>query len=150
MDSSEMKAARLETLAQELRTQLEKVEVRVRIARHAVSTREGSSVDAPEVSCEEDVDLAIIQSQSQAAKAIRGALTRLRLGTYGRCSTCGTNIGEARLRALPFATACKACQEQIDRTRRFSTTGDRRRDAKVLSHFLTALEDSPIDPHVEP
>ena len=28
------------------------------------------------------------------------------------CAECGTDIAEARLKALPFATLCRNCQEQ--------------------------------------
>ena len=31
---------------------------------------------------------------------------------YGECAECGTEIAEARLKALPFATLCVSCQER--------------------------------------
>lgn len=37
------------------------------------------------------------------------ALRRLEAGTYGECVTCGKAIGDARLDALPTATACIDC-----------------------------------------
>ncbi len=41
--------------------------------------------------------------------AIRAALLRLEDGSYGVCARCGAPIGEARLRALPFAITCVSC-----------------------------------------
>jgi DnaK suppressor protein len=41
---------------------------------------------------------------------LRAALARLEAGSYGRCLECGASIGAARLRALPDATTCVACQ----------------------------------------
>lgn len=43
---------------------------------------------------------------------LRAALARLEAGGYGRCLECGAPIGAARLRALPDATTCVACQER--------------------------------------
>ncbi len=41
--------------------------------------------------------------------AIRTALRRIDEGTYGSCARCGAPVGEARLRALPFALTCVVC-----------------------------------------
>lgn len=40
---------------------------------------------------------------------IKFALARLDEGRYGTCARCGQPIGEARLKALPYATYCIAC-----------------------------------------
>ncbi len=37
------------------------------------------------------------------------ALGRIREGKYSVCEKCGSAIGEARLQALPYATACVNC-----------------------------------------
>lgn len=37
------------------------------------------------------------------------AAHRLATGSYGRCMSCGNDIGEARLEALPTAETCIAC-----------------------------------------
>ena len=44
--------------------------------------------------------------------AVRSALQRLDEGSYGECSTCGADIGLARLQAFPAALRCLACQSQ--------------------------------------
>jgi DnaK suppressor protein len=51
---------------------------------------------------------------SQTLQGIETALRRLRNGRYGTCSDCNSAIGEARLRALPFAERCRECQEFAD------------------------------------
>lgn len=43
-------------------------------------------------------------------KRLRAAVARLEAGRFGRCLECGAPIGAARLRALPDATTCVACQ----------------------------------------
>ena len=48
-------------------------------------------------------------------RAISDALLRMKAGTYGICKDCNSTIGEARLKALPTAERCIACQEDVDR-----------------------------------
>ena len=45
---------------------------------------------------------------------IETALQRLEAGQLGTCSDCRCRISDARLRALPFAALCLACQERHD------------------------------------
>lgn len=42
-------------------------------------------------------------------KKIRGALARIKDGTYGECIDCGEDIGTARLDVVPFAAKCRNC-----------------------------------------
>ena len=39
------------------------------------------------------------------------ALVRLDAGEYGSCAECDGEVSERRLRALPFAVRCQACEE---------------------------------------
>lgn len=41
--------------------------------------------------------------------AVNRAVDRLAAGSYGVCTRCGNDIGEARLDALPAAETCIAC-----------------------------------------
>jgi DnaK suppressor protein len=43
------------------------------------------------------------------------ALERIDDGTYGRCDVCGGDIEPPRLRALPEAVTCLACQRDQER-----------------------------------
>ena len=40
---------------------------------------------------------------------IESALSRIGDGTYGECVTCGGDIPEARLKAVPHAAQCMKC-----------------------------------------
>lgn len=51
------------------------------------------------------------ESETREIGAIRRALAKLDAGTYGTCERCGDPIGESRLRALPYATACIECAD---------------------------------------
>jgi len=46
------------------------------------------------------------------------ALADLEAGRYGLCEDCGENIAPKRLKALPFATRCVACQSAMEDVKR--------------------------------
>jgi RNA polymerase-binding transcription factor DksA len=48
-------------------------------------------------------------SAQQELRRITAALHRIDEGTYGRCTTCGADIGEERLNALPYTPFCRTC-----------------------------------------
>jgi DnaK suppressor protein len=77
-----------------------------------------TGVDPSETSIHEDLELAVIQIHAEMVATITAALARLDEGDYGRCQQCGEEISEKRLRALPFATCCRDCQEAAEVTER--------------------------------
>ena len=44
------------------------------------------------------------------------ALERIEKGKYGRCETCGREIGKARLEALPHSRLCIECKAKEEET----------------------------------
>lgn len=63
---------------------------------------------------EEGVGFSVLQQTARTLQQIEAALGRLAAGVHGICSDCCERISGARLRALPFAALCIACQEQLD------------------------------------
>ena len=55
---------------------------------------------------------------AQRIRLIDGALERIRLGKYGICTSCGIDIPEARLQAIPYATMCVDCASAEERKHR--------------------------------
>jgi len=55
-------------------------------------------------------DISIMELRNNMRQQIDEALAKLEEGTYGRCADCGAEITEKRLRAVPFARRCVACQ----------------------------------------
>lgn len=45
---------------------------------------------------------------------VKGALDRMKEGSYGECVHCGTTIGAKRLEALPWTPYCIGCQEKVE------------------------------------
>ena len=69
------------------------------------------TVESAEADIQEDLEFALVQMKSETLNKINDALGRLEQGDYGYCFDCGAEIGEKRLRALPFAVRCKDCEE---------------------------------------
>lgn len=63
-----------------------------------------------------DVNLDAVARHQHEVRDIENALARMRVGTYGRCVDCGTDIDPARLEAWPTAARCRECQEVRERT----------------------------------
>ncbi len=82
-------------------------------ADHEVKDAEEQSVD----DFVQDVDFTLMQMKSETLGKIDEALRRVEQGTYGQCAECATPIASARLKALPFATLCRDCQEREERRR---------------------------------
>ncbi len=83
---------------------------------HDVRTGEPTKVlDAGEYSeadIQDDIELALIQMRAETLVHIDEALARLDAGEYGLCAECEAEISERRLRALPFAVRCTACEDR--------------------------------------
>ncbi len=58
----------------------------------------------------DEVDAAIEAALRDKLSEAEAALERIAAGRYGRCLDCGEPIAEARLRALPTARRCAACE----------------------------------------
>lgn len=68
-------------------------------------------VESAEADIQDDLEFALVQMKSETLHKVNDALSRLEQGNYGNCFDCGEEIGEKRLRALPFAVRCKECEE---------------------------------------
>jgi DnaK suppressor protein len=60
---------------------------------------------------ERGVGFSVLELTSRTVQGIETALRRLEAGELGTCSDCRCRISGTRLRALPFAALCLACQE---------------------------------------
>jgi len=104
-------------MLEERRQQIEaQVQNKVRGFRETASKEvQRPRTDIGDDPAQEDIDFALVQMQSQTLENVRLALLRLSAGEYGICSECDEEIPEKRLRALPFAGRCRACQEDQER-----------------------------------
>src|SRR5207237_1005256 len=90
------------------------------------------AVESAEADIQEDLEFALVQMKSETLNKIDDALARLEQGTYGNCFDCGEEIGEKRLRALPFAVRCKDCEEARENAENRQRQATARRGASSL------------------
>lgn len=104
-----------ETLLLERRAKLQE-SVRARMTERRTSEPRRSPEDATNAveSLGEDLEVAMLDRESREAAQVDAALDRLARDQYGICRGCGTVIGLGRLKALPFAQRCTACQAGVE------------------------------------
>jgi DnaK suppressor protein len=90
------------------------------------------TVESSEADIQEDIEFALIQMKSETLNKVNDALVRLDHGSYGNCFDCGEEIGEKRLRALPFAVRCKDCEEARETAEQRERQLTQRRGASSL------------------
>lgn len=123
--------AELHTLLSDRRRDLqEDVQRRLRDEREDRSAGVGDILDASDAGLSGEVAFALLQLKADTLSRIDDAMTRLETGTFGTCVECGIEIAPGRLRALPFATRCTACEGAIER-RRADAQRSARREASL-------------------
>ena len=108
---------RYEVLSQMLTERQAEIRNKLRSLREVLPAAVTQVKDDEERSMEDFVlgmDFALMEMESETLRRIDEALLRLDDGTYGACSECDEGISEMRLKALPFATLCRDCQEQAE------------------------------------
>lgn len=75
----------------------------------------GDVVDFALDSAQDEINSQLAEVESRELSSIDAALERMREGTYGNCEGCGNNIPLVRLQALPYATCCISCQQELER-----------------------------------
>ena len=63
---------------------------------------------------DDEVVAAVVDRRARELEQVNRALADIDAGRYGICRECGEPIAKARLRVLPFATRCVACQAQLE------------------------------------
>lgn len=83
----------------------------------------GDAADESVIDTSADYFLKLANTHQYELIQIRDAIERLRRGTYGLCETCEKPIAVERLRRVPTARHCIACQAALERRK----TGSRLR-----------------------
>jgi RNA polymerase-binding protein DksA len=101
-----------EDLKRELEQRLADLQARLsNIKQDVTKLHSGDSAEQAQERENDEVVDAIGNETAFSIKVIQAALGRIENGTYGLCESCGEDIGEARLRAIPEATRCVDCVE---------------------------------------
>jgi DnaK suppressor protein len=74
--------------------------------------------DLASVERDREINFILSDRERMKIKEIDDALARLGDGSYGICESCGLEIAEERLDALPFTRLCRDCQQDQEREAR--------------------------------
>jgi len=108
MDLSSIKSE-LEGLKSNLKARIQALENDKQRVKGAVSADfEEQAVDTEN---DEVVDQLEVLGIDELA-LVNAALEKIENGTFGVCTDCGEKIGEARLKALPYAGICVQCADK--------------------------------------
>lgn len=69
-------------------------------------------------SFEQELSLSLLENEEQTLEAVAAALERIDKGTFGKCESCGRDIGSERLQAIPFTALCIDCARADQETPR--------------------------------
>jgi len=139
MSDSATRRAELKLMLTNRRRALhEEVSSRIRDGRTDRPQEVRDDLEHSDADIQGDIELSLLQMRMDTLARIDEALVRLDAGTYGSCFECGCEISESRLRALPFAVRCQACEERREQEQRFSRRGGHRRGLSLFSDDLAS------------
>ena len=99
-------------LTERRREMQDEVQRRIRNGRTDRPKEVRDDLEHSDADIQGDIELALLQLRAETLTRIDEALVRLDAGKYGSCFECAGEISERRLRALPFAVRCQACEER--------------------------------------
>lgn len=79
-----------------------------------LSTYDNHPADLGSETFERSKDSALVDNALVMLDRIDAALGKMEQGNYGLCEGCGKQISTARLNAVPYATRCLDCQQQVE------------------------------------
>jgi DnaK suppressor protein len=113
MTKTDTRKADLRQVLRERRREMQQeVQTRIRDGRADRSIDVRDDLEHSDADIQGDIALSLLQMRTDALARIDEALVRLDEGKYGSCFECEEEISERRLRALPFAVRCQACEER--------------------------------------
>ncbi|HEU4368149.1 MAG TPA: TraR/DksA C4-type zinc finger protein [Methylomirabilota bacterium] len=63
---------------------------------------------------DDEITFAVADRRARQLQEVTRALEDINAGCYGICRECGERIAKARLKVMPFATRCVACQARLE------------------------------------
>jgi DnaK suppressor protein len=111
--------------------------------------REGNKdegMDTYDLASEErdrEINFILSDRERVKIKQIDDALDRLDDGTYGVCESCGLEIAEERLQAMPFTRLCRDCQQEQEKEAKSQRRFDDERNTYRKLGSTDADEENP-------
>jgi DnaK suppressor protein len=137
-NTPERHAALQEILTDRRREMQDDVQRRIRDGRTSDHTSEvRDHYELADDDLQETLEIALLQMKAEALMSIDQALSCLECGKYGFCLECDGEIAERRLRALPFAVRCQACEATREQNGSAAQAVQRRRGASLFPDATT-------------
>lgn len=108
------------------------VQARIHRGRTSHTNEVGDTVERSDADVQDGIDVALLQMRTETLIRVDEALLRLDAGEYGFCFECAGEIAERRLRALPFAVRCQACEETREQAQGHAQRSTQRRFGSSL------------------
>ncbi len=75
----------------------------------------GDEIDNATQSTERELQFELSGIDTRMIQDIDNALAKIEKGNFGLCESCGKEIPQARLEAIPWGRYCVQCQEEAER-----------------------------------
>ena len=85
-----------------------------RVMTTGFASRSADTMEWATENLHEEMQVAFLNNVNLHLVQIEAALERFAHGDYGLCHECGESIGLERLRVVPFALRCTACQSRME------------------------------------
>jgi DnaK suppressor protein len=121
-----------EILSKHRKEMQDEVQSRIREGRTDRRNEVRDDVEHSDADIQGAIEFALLQLRAETLMRIEEALVRLDAGEYGTCFECADEISERRLRALPFAARCQACEERREQQLRHAQQSVQRRGSPSL------------------
>ncbi len=114
-DKSSWKDEMRDMLLQMRRELLEDVSQTVKAESDYLRFDVGDFYDHASSDRDRELSLTLTDRERDKLRLIDEALRKIEDGSYGICESCGDEIGEDRLRAMPLAKLCLSCKIDLER-----------------------------------
>ena len=139
MTNTARRRAHLERMLRDRRREMQgEIRHGIRDGRTDRFKQGGDDIERSDAHRQGDIELALLQMRAETVRRIDAALGRLEAGTYGSCVECAKEIAERRLRALPFAVRCQACEAKHEEGHARSQQLVQRGSASLFSDVVSS------------
>jgi len=114
----------------------DEVRDRIRDGRTGRVAVAGDDIEQSDADVQGDIELALLQMRAETLTRIDEALRRHDAGQYGSCFECAYEISDRRLRALPFAVRCQACEERREHDQRLRQAAQQRGGLSLFANTV--------------
>ena len=126
----------------EMKTKLlSEVDSELRAERESNKDEGMDTYDLASEERDREINFILSDRERVKIKQIDDTLGRLEEGAYGVCESCGLEIAEERLEAMPFSRLCRDCQQDQER----EAKSQRRFDDEPNTYRKTGSTDADDD-----